>query len=267
LEPVVKGLHITHWSSRDLACQAKVEGILPTVSEATVRRILHQVDLQPHRTRYWKTSHLDRQFKQRAEQILGCYANANRLVNKGFLTICVDEIANVQVLERSPIKRAIPGVVEHQEFEYIRHGTVNILVFLVVPTGLMQVAILDAKEADHYIKELKRLRHRYPGIQGVYLIHDNDPSHTAQATHCYFSETPWWHPCYTPVHASWLNQAEILIHRFRHYYLKRGSWKSCEEFIEHVMVSCREYNWRYAEPIEWTWTNEKMRQWFKEHTQ
>ena len=28
--------------------------------------------------------------------------------------------------------------------------------------------------------------------------------------------------------ASWLNQAEILIHAFKHYYLKRASWKSQE---------------------------------------
>ena len=26
-----------------------------------------------------------------------------------------------------------------------------------------------------------------------------------------------------------------------------------------------EYNRRYAHPFEWTWTNQKMRQWFAEH--
>jgi hypothetical protein len=51
LEPVAKGLHITHWSSQDLAWQAIAEGIVPTISAATIRRILHDVDWQPHRTR------------------------------------------------------------------------------------------------------------------------------------------------------------------------------------------------------------------------
>ena len=59
-----------------------------------------------------------------------------------------------------------------------------------------------------------------------------------------------------------MNQAEILIHAFKHYYLKRASWKSQEEFKTHVLASWPEYNHRYAHPFEWTWTNQKMRQWF-----
>ena len=47
-----------------------------TISPRTVRRILHDVDLQPHRTRYWKTSRLNEQFKQRAEKVLWCYGDA-----------------------------------------------------------------------------------------------------------------------------------------------------------------------------------------------
>jgi hypothetical protein len=34
---------------------------------------LSDVDLQPHRTRYWKTPRLDARFKERAEQVLWCY--------------------------------------------------------------------------------------------------------------------------------------------------------------------------------------------------
>ncbi len=62
LEPIAKGLHITHWTSQDLARQAIAEGIVPQISARTVRRFLHEVDLQPHRTRYWKTARLDAQF-------------------------------------------------------------------------------------------------------------------------------------------------------------------------------------------------------------
>src|ERR1700759_1137343 len=58
LEPVAKGLHITHWSSEDLARQAMEDKIISSISPATVRRILHDIDLQPHRTRYWKTTRL-----------------------------------------------------------------------------------------------------------------------------------------------------------------------------------------------------------------
>src|SRR5580704_5681671 len=44
LEPIAKGLHITHWCSEDLARQAIEDKIIPAVSPATVRRILHDVD-------------------------------------------------------------------------------------------------------------------------------------------------------------------------------------------------------------------------------
>jgi transposase len=47
LEPIAKGLHITHWSSQDLARQAVEDGIVGSISPATVRRLLHDVDLQP----------------------------------------------------------------------------------------------------------------------------------------------------------------------------------------------------------------------------
>src|SRR5262245_39560231 len=83
LEPVAKGLRITHWTSQDLVRQAVADGIVGAISARTVRQILHAVDLQPHRTRYWKTAQLDEQFKERAEQVLWCYANAVRLARQG----------------------------------------------------------------------------------------------------------------------------------------------------------------------------------------
>ena len=117
LEPVAKGLHITHWSSQDLARHVITEGIVPAISAATIRRILHEVDLQPHRTRYWRTARWDAKFKPRAEKVLWCYGNAERLARQGLWTVAVDEMPNLQVLERSPIRRAIPGCIERQEFE------------------------------------------------------------------------------------------------------------------------------------------------------
>jgi hypothetical protein len=266
LEPIAEGLHITHWTSQDLARQAVADGLVAAISPRTVRRILHDVDLQPHRTRYWRTSRLDAQFKQRAEKVLWCYGNARRLADEGLWTVAVDEMPNLQVLERRPLRRALPGSVEQQEFEYTRHGTVNLLLFLVVHTGRMELVVQAKKDAAHYIRELKAFRQRHRGLKGVYLIQDGDPSHTAGDTAAYWSGCRgWWRPRFTPAHASWLNQAELLVGAFGYHYLKRGSWGSREEFIDHVLVSWPEYNRRYAHPFEWTWTNQKMREWFAEH--
>jgi transposase len=268
LEPIAKGLHITHWSSEDLARQAVADNIIPAISPATVRRILHDVDLQPHRTRYWKTARLDTRFKERAEQVLWCYGNAARLSEQGIWVVCVDEVPTFQVLEREPIRRAIPGSIEQQEFDYTRHGTVNMLVFLVVHSGLMELAFLASNDAEHYLPELKLFQRQHKELRGAFLIQDGGSSHIAGCTQRYFADSQgWWRPRYTPANASWLNQAEILIHAFKHYYLKRTSWKNQAEFKAHVLASQPEYNHRYAHPFEWTWTNQKMRQWFGKHAQ
>lgn len=265
LEPIAQGLHITHWSSEELARQAVIEGIVPTISARTVRRILHDVALQPHRTRYWKTSRLDAQFKRRAEQVLWCYANARRLAHNGYWVVCVDEMPNLQALERTPIRRATPGMIERQEFDYTRHGTVNFLAFSILHSGKMEACCPAHKDAAHYISALRRFRRRHRHLRGVFLIQDGDPSHTAKATQRYFNDYPWWRPRFTPVHASWLNQAELLNHAFALRYLKRQSWTSRQALIDHLETAWPEYNELYAHPFEWTWTNQKMRVWFDKH--
>jgi hypothetical protein len=267
LEPVAKGLHITHWTSKDLARQAVEDEIVTHISDRTIRTILDGVDLQPHRTRYWKTARLDAEFKERAEKVLWCYANAERLARRGYWVVCIDEKPNCQVLERHPIRRSIPGSIEQREFEYIRHGTVNILAFLIVHSGRMEAACVEAKDAKSYIEELARFRRRHRRLRGAYLIHDGDPSHTAAATASYLAECGgWWRSRFTPVHASWLDQAELLLDAFTCRYLKRGSWNSRTEFVEHVQHAWPEYNRLYAHPFEWTWTNQRMRRWYADHT-
>jgi hypothetical protein len=266
LEPVARGLHITHWSREDLARQVVADGIVPTISARTIGRILDAVDLQPHRTRYWRTSRLDAQFKERAEKVLWCYAEARRLARRGIWVVCADEMPNRQVLERVPIRRAIPGSIEQQEFDYIRHGTVNILTFLIVHTGEMAAVCLEANDAEHYVAALKQFRSDHRRLRGIYLIHDGGPSHISHVTTEYLASCRgWWRPRLTPTRASWLDQAELLNHAFDLRYLKRGSWESRAAYIEHVMSAWPEYNQRYAHPFEWTWTNQKMRRWYAEH--
>jgi hypothetical protein len=268
LEPVARGLHVTHWSSEDLARQAVADGIVDEggIDGRAVRRILDAVDLQPHRTRYWRTPRLDGLFKERAERVLWCYGNAARLAERGIWTVCTDEMPNLQVLEREPIRRAVPGSIERQEFEYVRRGTVNVLNFLVVHTGRMEAAAVERKDAAHYVRELRALRRRHRRVKGVFLMHDGDPGHTAAATAAYLDGCGgWWRPRLTPAHASWLNQAELLNRAFAPRYLRRGSWRDRQAFIDHVLASAPEYNQFYAHPFEWTWTNQKMRNWFAEH--
>jgi hypothetical protein len=57
----------------------------------------------------------------------------------------------------------------------------------------------------------------------------------------------------------------LLNRAFAPRYLRRGSWRDRQAFIDQVLASAPEYNRQYAHPFEWTWTNQKMRNWFAEH--
>ena len=57
----------------------------------------------------------------------------------------------------------------------------------------------------------------------------------------------------------------MLVRAFGHRYLRRASWVSRQQFIDHVVVSWPEYNQLYAHPFDWTWSNQQMRTWFAEH--
>jgi hypothetical protein len=143
---------------------------------------------------------------------------------------------NRQVLERVPIRRAIPGSIEQQEFDYIRHGTVNILTFLIVHTGEMAAVCLEANDAEHYVPALIQFRSDHRRLRGIYLVHDGGPSHISHVTTEYLASCHgWWRPRLTPTRASWLDQAELLNHAFDLRYLKRGSWESRAAYIENVM--------------------------------
>ena len=51
-----------------------------------------------------------------------------------------------------------------------------------------------------------------------------------------------WRPRATPAHASWLDQAELLIRAFSPRHLKRRSWAGRDEVIAQVAASGPEYN-------------------------
>jgi hypothetical protein len=109
----------------------------------------------------------DDQFKDRAEKVLWCYANAERLARRGVYVVRADEMPNLQMLERATVRRAVPGSVEQREFEYTRHGTVNLLTFLVVHTGRMRVTALLRNDADSYVWSLRQYRADYGHFRGT----------------------------------------------------------------------------------------------------
>ncbi len=182
-EPAGISLHMTHWSTRSLALAARRQGISSTLSHSTVALILRDAELQPHRSRYWKTPVPDETFRAQAAKVLWCYEHASALAEQGEVVLCVDEKPNIQALERlHPTRPMRPGLIERQEFEYVRHGTVNFLVKLVVHTGLMRGWCLEHNDSASLRAVLPQMLGEHRDARRIHLIWDNGSSHIAQET-------------------------------------------------------------------------------------
>ncbi|WP_232293602.1 IS630 family transposase, partial [Stigmatella aurantiaca] len=266
-EPAGIGLHMTHWSTRSLAQAARLQGIAPTLSHSTVALILRDADLQPHRSRYWKTPVADNTFRTLSAPILWCYERAAALAQQGEVVMCVDEKPNIQALERRrPTHPMRPGLIERQEFEYVRHGTVNLLVKLVVHTGMMRGWCLEHNDSASLRAVLPQILGEHREARRIHLIWDNGSSHIAQETRDFLRRhDSRVRVLFTPAHASWLDQAELLLRAFEARYLLRGNWTSRAELIAHLDASWPEYNRLYAHPFTWSWTRARMQQWVARH--
>lgn len=262
-KPADHGLSLTHWSARTLREEVTKQEILDTIHYKTVARILAAASLQPHRWRYWKSTVWNTSAIQRATRVLWCYEHVDWLLERGILVICLDEKANLQVLERDgPVRAMIPSHIEQQEFDYVRHGTVNFLAAMTLHDGLIWSDCLERNDGQHFRPAVQRLLDRYSWAQGIYLVMDNGPSHIAGETLAMLADRkPWVRVRLTPPRASWLDQAELLLRAFSARYIKRGHWNSRQAMIEHLATSSREYNDMWAHPFSWSWTRSQFHSW------
>ena len=262
-DPQTIGRAETHWSQRSLAQAAAEQAYVESISDTTVGTLLREAHLQPHRWRYWKTTVWDAEAVACAVKILWYYERIESLWRNGEVLICVDEKPNIQVLERAAPKQAMrPDQIERQEFEYIRHSTINLLVGLIVYNGRMWAECLDTNDGEHFRPALCRLLHPYGWAKRIHLIIDHGSSHTSGATTAFFRDlSPRIHVLWTPVDASWLNQAESLLEAFSERYLVRGSWSSRALRIQHILHSKVDYNQHFAHPFEWNWSCRDFKYW------
>ena len=262
-EPRTVDRCLTHWSHRSLAQAAVEEEYVDAISHATVGNILREADLHPHCFRYWKTTIWDDDAVARALKILWYYERIESLWQKREVLLAVDEEPNLQVLERAARKQRMrPGQIERQEFDYHRHGTINLLVALTVDNGHMWAECLDKNDGEHFRPALRRLLHPYSWARRIHLIVDNGSSHISGDTTEFFENlSPRVHVLLTPPNASWLNQAEALLEAFDERYLLRGDWCSRMTMIQHILDSTQDYNQHFAHPFDWQWSCRKFQYW------
>ena len=141
------------------------------ISRSSIWRILHDVDLKPHKSAYWLNSH-DEDFDAKAHIICQLYAKALEAYQQGRLVICCDEKTGMQVLERkAPTKPAQPGRRERREHEYIRHGTRVLINSLAVATGQIAWTIGATRKATDFVAHLQQAYQRLPRMKRYDWVH------------------------------------------------------------------------------------------------
>jgi hypothetical protein len=260
--PHAYGVQVARWDCRTLQQVVVEHALVDSIHYTTVARILAEASLQPHRSRYWKTARLDDNFLRRAAKVLWCYEMVDWLQRRGEVVICMDEKPNLQALRRVPPPHPMaPGRIERREFEYERKGVMHFLVALNVYDGTILGWCLDKNDHEHFLWGIRHVARRYAKVRRIHLIIDNGGSHIAEETRRYFARHPRWRVVYTPAHASWLNQAELLLRAFTAKYLDRFDPESRQHLIDHLTLSVPDYNRRFAHPFAWSWTRRDLYTW------
>ena len=209
----------THWSTRTMA---QVQGL----SEATIRRIWKQHNLQPHRVKTFKLSH-DAHFYEKLVDIVGLYLNPPDKA----LVFCVDEKSQVQALQRTqpglPMKPGRCGTFTH---DYKRHGTTTLFAALNVLDGQVIGDCMPRHRHQEFIRFLKRMDAHTPQLE-LHLIVDNYGTHKHPRVKRWLQRHPRFHLHFTPTSSSWLNLIERWFRNLTQRRLRRGSFHHVRELI------------------------------------
>lgn len=233
------------WTVDLLASELKRQGIVPAISPETVSLWLRSADVKPHRIKYWLTSN-DPDFKQKKDRIVDIYLNPPT----DGVVVSIDEKTSIQALERWRRQYATaPGRVRRLDFEYKRHGVVNLIAAFNVGTGNVIGECVDKNDSAAFIVFVRRIMEVYPSGK-LYLILDNGSTHRSKETTAFFAEHSRLVPVFTPTHASWLNQVEIWFSLLSRQALRHVTFTSREElrdrilqYIETYNATSRAFNW------------------------
>jgi len=178
--------------------------------------------------------------------------------------ICIDEKNHQLFAEMRAAKPLSKGKPRRIDYEYIRKGVLNEFVCIESRTGKLHVRTVERRTGREFAKFLEFIVMRvYKSAQKLILVTDNLNIHHEKAvrdtyTHEYAKQILdriEWH--YPPIHASWLDQAEIAINGLTRAVLRRRI-KTKQEVQKQVRAYQKRMN-THPKPINWQFTREKAK--------
>ena len=183
--------------------------------------------------------------------------------NEDYPVVCMDESPK-QLIEQIASTAIRPGQEARVDYEYIRHGMVNIFIANEPLNGKRIVEVTEFKTKKDWAKFIKRISDEmHPKAKKIKLVMDNFKTHDASAFYEVFepeeAKRLWdrFEFVFTPKHGSWLNMAEIELNVLNGQCLNRHI-DTIEKVTSEVLAWQSHRNNKNAK-INWQFTNNEAR--------
>lgn len=183
--------------------------------------------------------------------------------DEDFPVVCMDESPKqlIEEVASTPMKQ---GQEARLDYEYIRHGMVNIFMANEPLKGKRLVEITEHKTKTDWAKFMRRIAEEmYPRAKKIKLVMDNFKTHDASAFYETFEPgeakrlRDRFEFVYTPKHGSWLNMAEIELHVLNGQCLNRHI--ATEKDIKSQVEAWQNHRNNKNSKINWQFTNDRAR--------
>jgi len=195
------------------------------------------------------------------EDVLEVYARPH---DPRFPVVCLDEKSKeLHSTPRGTLPPAV-GKVQREDYEYERHGTANLFLWVEPLTGRRRVDVTQRRTACDFALQLQTLVDvDFPEAEKVVLVTDNLNTHKTAclyerfdaATASRIARRIEWQ--YTPEHGSWLNMAECELSVLGRQCLKRRSPDM--QTLEQEVAQWQDERNVTAVTIDWQFTDEEAR--------
>ena len=260
--PEARDVPQSRWSPADLAAQAAAEGLVASVSRSTVRRWLEEDAIRPWTYRSWIFPR-DPDFAAKAGRVLDLYQriwDGAELADDEYV-ISTDEKSQLQILSRRhPGLPPAPGRAGRVEFEYERHGTVAYMAAYDVHRAQLMGRVEPTTGIVPFTALVNQVMTSgpYASARRVYWVAGNGSSHRGQAS--IDRMTAAWPNAvlvHLPVHASWLNQVEVVFSIIQRKVIKPAGFETAGALAARLLAFQSRYN-TTARPFDWRFTRAKL---------
>ena len=251
--PELRGRSLSQWDCEELARQLVAEGIVPSISAQTVRRILAHHKLKPWRHHMWLGARhpRDAAFYATVRHLIDLYT---RPLGPDEVVLSLDEKTSLQPRpRRHPTKPARPGnepnLLEH---EYGRAGALQLFAAFDTRSGVVYGQCHDRKRQVEFIALLEQLEREIPAtIRTIHIVCDNLSVHWGKKVQAWLQTHGCFQFHFTPVHCSWMNQVEQWFSILQRKRFRMADFASKDDLRRKLEQFIAEWN-QHAHPFNWT---------------